>query len=152
MTNASNVSVLSIGPVDEHQAGLDEILRRSGWAASTNTGGRLACCSGVEAAIRALRSQRVPVVLCDDRVDWRQVLEHLRELPDAPFLIVTSRLADDRLWSEALNLGAYDVLAKPFDANEVTRVLTMAWNRWLERSTRCFRHTQSQQLTQSFYA
>jgi CheY-like chemotaxis protein len=152
MMNASSVSVLSIGPVDEHQAALGDILRRSDWAASTDPGGRLACCSGVEAAIRALRTQRVPVVLCDDRVDWRQLLERLRELPDAPFVIVTSRLADDRLWSEALNLGAYDVLAKPFDSNEVTRVLTMAWNRWLERSTTCFRRTQGQQLMQSSYA
>ena len=47
---------------------------------------------------------------------------------------MTSRLADDRLWSEALNLGAYDVLAKPYDPDEVLRVLDLAWIRWVERS------------------
>ena len=42
-------------------------------------------------------------------------------------MIVTSRLADERLWAEALNLGAYDVLAKPFDRTEAMRVVAAAW-------------------------
>ncbi len=61
------------------------------------------------------------------------MLEHLSTLPDTPLLIVTSRLADDSLWAEALNLGAYDVLAKPFDATEVARVVSMAWQHWHTR-------------------
>jgi DNA-binding response OmpR family regulator len=44
-----------------------------------------------------------------------------------PTLIVTSRLADDELWAEVLNLGAYDVLAQPFDPDEVYRVVFLAW-------------------------
>ena len=47
-------------------------------------------------------------------------------------LIVTSRLADEYLWAEALNLGAYDMLAKPFDASEVVRVLGSAWRHWTD--------------------
>ena len=43
---------------------------------------------------------------------------------------MTSRAADERLWAEALNLGAYDVLAKPFDRTEVMRVVSMAWMHW----------------------
>ena len=46
-------------------------------------------------------------------------------------LIVTSRLADDRLWAEALNLGAYDVLAKPFERMELVRSVSSAWLHWL---------------------
>ena len=49
---------------------------------------------------------------------------------DSPSLIVTSRLADERLWAEALNLGAYDVLAKPFDSTEAMRVVGAAWRAW----------------------
>jgi len=45
-------------------------------------------------------------------------------------LIVASRLADDRLWAEALNLGAWDVLAKPFDRREVFRSVKSAWQHW----------------------
>ena len=43
------------------------------------------------------------------------------------FLIVTSRLADASLWAEVLNLGGYDLLAKPFNRQEVRHVLTSAW-------------------------
>jgi hypothetical protein len=42
-------------------------------------------------------------------------------------MIVTSRLADERLWAEVLNLGGYHLLAKPFDASEVVRVVGTAW-------------------------
>ena len=45
-------------------------------------------------------------------------------------LVVTARLADDQLWAQALNLGAYDVLAKPFDEQEVIRTLSLAWIHW----------------------
>ena len=58
------------------------------------------------------------------------MLAHAGGMNDPPLLIVTSRLADDRLWTEALNLGAYDVIAKPFDRKEVDRVLNLAWARW----------------------
>jgi DNA-binding response OmpR family regulator len=58
------------------------------------------------------------------------LLAEVSTLPDAPLLIVTSRLADEQLWAEALNLGAYDVLAKPFDTEEVIRVLSLAWLHW----------------------
>ena len=44
----------------------------------------------------------------------------------APPLVVTSRLADDYLWSEVLNLGGWDVLAKPFRQQEVLYVLDSA--------------------------
>jgi FixJ family two-component response regulator len=61
------------------------------------------------------------------------MLEHISLLPDPPLLIVTSRLADAHLWAEALNLGAYDVLAKPFDATEVIRIVSVAWQHWQDR-------------------
>jgi len=38
-------------------------------------------------------------------------------------------LADEVLWAEVLNLGGYDVLAKPFNSNEFIRVISMAWRR-----------------------
>ena len=44
-------------------------------------------------------------------------------------MIVSSRLADDCLWAEVLNLGGYDLLAKPFAAAEVSRVVKMAARR-----------------------
>jgi DNA-binding response OmpR family regulator len=129
--DSATFCVLSVGPMDEHQIALAEIFWRTGGAPLPSW--RLECCVDVETALPELRKGIVPIVLCDGDAEpslWRQLLDHLRRLPNPPFLIVTSRLADDRLWSEALNLGAYDVLTKPFEGAEVSRVLSMAWLRW----------------------
>jgi DNA-binding response OmpR family regulator len=48
--------------------------------------------------------------------------------------IVTSRLADDALSAEVLNVGGYDLLLKPFRAEEVIRVVHAAATQW-QRST-----------------
>jgi DNA-binding response OmpR family regulator len=69
------------------------------------------------------------------------MLDHLTLLPDPPLLIVTSRLADERLWAEALNLGAWDVLAKPFDADEVIRIIGIACQHWEDRHGACISRT-----------
>jgi FixJ family two-component response regulator len=61
------------------------------------------------------------------------MLDHLTLLPYPPLLIVTSRLADERLWAEALNLGAWDVLAKPFEQDEVIRIVSVACQHWQDR-------------------
>jgi len=61
---------------------------------------------------------------------WIDMLNHIRAVSNPPVLIVTSRLADDRLWAEALNLGAYDVLSKPFDRTELLRSVRLAWEHW----------------------
>jgi len=39
-------------------------------------------------------------------------------------------VADEQLWAEALNLGAWDVLAKPFVRSEVIRSVKLAWDHW----------------------
>jgi len=80
-----------------------------------------------------LNSKEIGVVICEREMSphtWIDMLEHLRLLRYAPPLIVTSRLADERLWAEALNLGAYDVLAKPFQGTELIRAVNLAWLRW----------------------
>ena len=58
--------------------------------------------------------------------DWKDVLGVTWELGTSPAVVVTHRFADDRFWAEVLNLGCYDMLAQPFDAGEVRRILTSA--------------------------
>ncbi len=41
-------------------------------------------------------------------------------------LVVTHAWADAPFWAEAINLGAYDLLAQPFQRTEVQRVLLSA--------------------------
>jgi len=69
------------------------------------------------------------VVVCERDLmpgSWLELLHYVQGRPNPPLLIVTSRLADDRLWAEALNLGAWDVLAKPLVVNEVVRSIEQA--------------------------
>ena len=61
---------------------------------------------------------------------WLDVLHLVRESPREPEVIVTDKQADARFWAEALNLGAYDLLAQPFYEPEVQRILYNACSRW----------------------
>ena len=51
-----------------------------------------------------------------------------------PRLIVLTGAMSDEVWSEVLESGGYDVLAKPLDAREAVRVVSLAWRQW--RDTR----------------
>jgi DNA-binding response OmpR family regulator len=72
----------------------------------------------------------IAVVLCDcDLPDgsWLDILNLISSQADPPLLIVAARTVDRRLWAEVLNLGGFDVIAKPFDAREVEHVVKSAW-------------------------
>ncbi|HLK69395.1 MAG TPA: hypothetical protein VKU19_38455 [Bryobacteraceae bacterium] len=55
--------------------------------------------------------------------NWTDALHLARECPRELETIVTDPHADARLWSEVLNMGAYDVLAQPYYRPEVRRIL-----------------------------
>ena len=83
--------------------------------------------------VRQAKSQSVPVIVCERDFqdgDWKLLLEEIGRLTKPPRLIVASRFADERLWAEVLNLGGHDVLATPFDADEVHRVVSYAVDSW----------------------
>ena len=117
--------VLCIGSWHEDRAGLERIFHGSGWLLLT--------ADSPAATLSALRERTVSIVICDDDrfpETWRDLLALMAHWDNPPLLIVTARLADERLWAEALNLGAYDVLATPFDVTEAVRVVNMAQRRW----------------------
>ena len=51
--------------------------------------------------------------------NWKDVLGQLAPMIERPRLIVFSRNADNRLWEEVLNLGAFDLLITPFREHEL---------------------------------
>jgi two-component system response regulator HydG len=114
---------LLISPAaDDHEI-FGDLFRRRGWI--------LGHASSFYSASAMLREKPAAVVITERDLsggNWKDVLESMRALPAPPLLIVISPSADDRLWAEALNLGAYDVLAKPLDDNEIVRVLSLALN------------------------
>lgn len=135
-SGSRNVAVLSIDPNDMDGHALERIFGESGCNARIDARCALTACASLASAVCKLRQAQFAIVLCSDDLTggtWRDVWEHISLLPDPPLFIVTSRLADERLWVEALNLGAYDVLVQPFDAREVLRVLSLAWEHWQDR-------------------
>jgi DNA-binding response OmpR family regulator len=42
-------------------------------------------------------------------------------------VVVTTRGVDDALWKEVLEAGAFDLLTKPLDPDEVRRVISLSW-------------------------
>jgi CheY-like chemotaxis protein len=116
------VRVLSASPLAEDHKMLRRILRGAPW--------NIVSASTYSNAIARLTWDPVSIVVCERDLPggtWQDVLHHIAKKPEPPLLIVTSKLADEYLWVEVLNLGGYDVLAKPFDEEEVHRVLTGAW-------------------------
>lgn len=120
------LTVLSVSPIQEDHSTLESIMGYARWTVLR--------ADKLPAVPPILRNHRdISVVLCErDLISgtWIDILTHIQPMPNPPSLIVTSRLADDRLWAEALNLGAWDVLAKPFDRCEVLRSVRSAWQHW----------------------
>ncbi len=121
MQDRTKNSALSISPKAEDHTVLCRMLEEMAWEVSAVAN----CCEAIE----RLRREHVSVVLCESVLEdgtWKDILNHISGADDPPRLIVTSRLADEYLWAEVLNLGGYDVLAKPFNQREVSHVLTTA--------------------------
>ena len=113
--------MLVIGGFDTDLIALLGILNDTDWTLYWNT-------SRAD-AVETLRRRPVNAVLCDRDLpdgDWRGVLAATSSLATPPPLIVTARFANERLWSEVLNLNGHDVLTKPFDADEVMRAVSLA--------------------------
>jgi DNA-binding response OmpR family regulator len=122
---ATLVRTLAILPSQDDQSSLNEIFRHSRWnlhllPALRNT--------------RKLLDEVAPgVVIASSALpdgSWKDVLRELSHIHQPPPLIVASRLADERLWAEVLNLGGYDVLSTPFQREEVIRAVSLAWRHW----------------------
>jgi len=113
---------LAVNLADEENSFLANILRGSNWIVKN--------ARTCQQAFDLSRNGPVPVVLCQPHMPdgtWNNLMERMRELAVPPAVVVVSRLADEHLWAEVLNLGGYDVLMVPFDRTEVFRVLFLAW-------------------------
>ena len=125
---SDTTTIVLVSPFEEDHFSLGRFL--------ISTGFRVHRVRSRQEALAVIRNNRVAVVISERDLpegDWKDVLQELTPLVDAPFLIVTSRHADNRLWAEVLNLGGHDVLPKPFHAGEVTRVVGLAYQRWAGR-------------------
>lgn len=119
--DAGFVSALMVGEYETERILVHDVFRKLSW--------RLFEARDRRRALDCLDRHPVQVVLADGGPQpwtWKRVLNDLRQLAHPPQLIVTSRVADDSLWAEVLNIGGYDVLARPFEADELERVVAAA--------------------------
>jgi DNA-binding response OmpR family regulator len=131
-------TVMLVGFVEQDQDFLRELFDWSECTLAPDCRWAIQPRASVAATLVDLRPGCVQVVLCDRDLlpgAWKELLAQFACLSEPPCLIVTSRLADEHLWAEALNLGAYDVLARPFDRAEVVRSVSLARLHWQYRCT-----------------
>ena len=116
--------VLTVSSLDEDHICLRRIL-----GGSTRIAQQVQTC---RQALASIRAGNISVLICETDLpdgSWKDVLSGLAAETAPPPLIVASRLADERLWAEVLNLGGYDVLSKPFLAGEVLWAVESAHRR-----------------------
>jgi two-component system response regulator PilR (NtrC family) len=68
----------------------------------------------------------VDVVITDVSLtdgNWSDVFRCLIDAGVRASVVVTSRWADERLWSEVLWRGAYDLLVEPYEVDELRRIV-----------------------------
>lgn len=121
-SQAEVVTVLAVGCANQ----LRRILGHSRWT--------LLEAATVREALGHLHERAAVVVICEAALPdgtWRDLLNHTLRFPLPPPVIVAASHADDRLWMEVLNGGAYNLLGKPFEDRELFWMVSMAWrHRW----------------------
>ena len=131
-------TILSVSPIPEDHSNLQKAFHD--WSADSDAHStcELFSATTLSSAIGILRRTSCPVVICERDLpfgSWRDLVAFTQALSNPPFVIVASRHADEDLWAEALNRGAYDVVAKPFDRKEIIRILSSAYQRWHRERT-----------------
>ena len=94
------------------------------------------CFSG-QSAIEILKNESFDLVVTDlkmNDVDGMQVLKYAKEIKNSPEVILITAFASQQTAIEAMRLGAYDYLIKPFEMDElVLRVDRIMQHRQLEK-------------------
>ncbi|HEX8772022.1 MAG TPA: sigma-54 dependent transcriptional regulator [Pyrinomonadaceae bacterium] len=82
-----------------------------------------------EAALRRLEESNVDVMLCDinmPKMDGMELLRRVRERPNPPEIIMLTGHATVETAIEAMKLGAYDYLSKPYRITELDALVRQA--------------------------
>jgi len=97
---------------------LADILKADGYAVVEAADGR--------EALDIIQSQPIDLVMTDRTMpgmDGLALLKALSERHNAIPVVVISAYGEEKLWGEALQLGAKDYLLKPFKAQDILKVV-----------------------------
>jgi DNA-binding NtrC family response regulator len=134
-TSAAKTIILAVISQDDARI-LNRLLAGSTW--------ELLTVETVAAARAWLQRNSVPIVLCERRLpdgDWKDLLQIVYEMDRPAQVVLISREADNALWAEALNLGAFDVLPLPARSGEISGSISSAWRNWNQQSGSGNNHT-----------
>ena len=104
--------------VAEDEANLRLVLQKE----LERHGYRVQVAADGEAALRKLEESNVDVLLCDinmPRMDGMELLRRVHERPNPPEVIMLTGQATVETAVEAMKLGAYDYLTKPYSITEL---------------------------------
>jgi len=119
--NGQKSRVLTVGHSEDTRLLLHSIFGRLGWT--------FHAVDSCRHAMQLLQKGPIPVVISAEYLpdgDWKSLLRSLASLSPRPELIVFCDRLDDELWAEVLNLGGYDVILSPLNAEEVAIVSSLA--------------------------
>jgi len=117
------VKLVAITQDPEDSGALQKVARTYGWTVSI--------VGSSAAAMPLLNAQPTPLAICDRDLsaeDWRDVLVKIAAQPQAVCVLLASRVVDDYLWHQVIRYHGYDVVAKPFQPEELRRAVTFAWS------------------------
>ena len=100
-------------------------------------------------AVKAFKRQAFDVVMLDMRLpdgDGLDLLTRFQELAPEIQVVIITAFADVNNAVEAMKLGAYDYITKPFDLDRLEMVIEKAFQRVsLQRENRLLRHKQAEE-------
>jgi CheY-like chemotaxis protein len=117
----SSVRLLAIIPAPDDAEQLRRIVGGLGWSVFIVD-------TPAEAMAR-LQTEPVTAAICDQDLpeeDWRVVMNRIATLPKSPCVLLASRVMDQYLWNEVIQCRGYDVVSKPFQSEELRRVVAFA--------------------------
>ena len=115
------IPILVVSSESKNRLALMEILDREGW--------KTICASTASECKEVFYNHKIHVVFCERGLSdgtYRDLLAMTRSQGRSLCLVVTSHLADWDEYLEALNDGAFDLIASPSQTTDVVRVLNQA--------------------------
>jgi len=127
-TPISKTRILAVGGCPRDLSMLGCLFMGSSWELFT--------CGSLAEARQRLHEDAYPVVICQSELtdgDWKDLLRMTDLMEHPPSVLVIARQPDEALWAEALNSGAFGVLAGSANPRNVFRTLSNAWRNWKNR-------------------